>query len=74
MESGAAKLSGAEESRVKEVLEQYSEVFGEPSSLLPHMATDHRIELLPGSRPVSVRPYRYGHLQKDEIEKLVNDM
>lgn len=55
------------------LLEQYGEVFGEPQGLPPRRGTD-RIELVPGAKPVSVRPYRYGHVQKDEIEKLVNDM
>jgi hypothetical protein len=32
---------------------------------------DHKIPLIEGSSPVNVRPYRYPHYQKNEIEKIV---
>ena len=35
---------------------------------------DHHIHLLPGAEPVSVRPYKYPHFHKEEIEKLVEEM
>nr|GEZ48727.1 retrotransposon-related protein [Tanacetum cinerariifolium] len=51
--------------------------FGEklvPTTLPPHRSIDHRIHLLPETKPVNVRPYRYLHYQKGEMEKLVNEM
>ncbi|PON79578.1 hypothetical protein TorRG33x02_235330, partial [Trema orientale] len=42
---------------------------------LPSARTrDHRILLQPGAPPVNVCPYRYPHIQKAEIEKLVQEM
>ncbi|XP_068667698.1 uncharacterized protein [Aristolochia californica] len=43
--------------------------YREPISLLPLRHCDHRIRLKAGSEVVVVRPYRYPHLQKDEIER-----
>ena len=36
--------------------------------------TDHHIHLVPNSEPVNVRPYRYPHYQKAEIETQVSSM
>ncbi|XP_037497049.1 uncharacterized protein LOC119371287 [Jatropha curcas] len=47
-----------------------NEIYGLP----PRRSTDHRIALQPGQGPISVKPYKYGHIQKDEIERLVHDM
>ncbi|KAL4324350.1 hypothetical protein GQ457_11G020520 [Hibiscus cannabinus] len=46
----------------------------EPSGLPPNRGCDHRIPLKPGSGPIVVRPYRYPHFQKDEIEKQCDQM
>ncbi|XP_077226272.1 uncharacterized protein LOC143859450 [Tasmannia lanceolata] len=56
------------------ILHQFKEVFAEPSSLPPSRSTDHRILLEPNSKPVNIKPYRYPHFQKSEIEKLIKEM
>ncbi|KAK9922679.1 hypothetical protein M0R45_031133 [Rubus argutus] len=45
-----------------------------PTTLPPERKHDHRITLAPGSAPINVRPYRYAHYQKNEIEKIVKEL
>ncbi|KAJ9553883.1 hypothetical protein OSB04_017928 [Centaurea solstitialis] len=56
------------------LLDRYQELFKEPNSIPPHRVIDHRIHLFPNTKPVNVRPYRYPHYQKAEMEKLVKEM
>ena len=56
------------------LLHTYSSVFSTPSSLPPPRSHVHHIPLLTGSNPVKVKPYRYPHSQKEEIEKLVENI
>lgn len=50
---------GSFPSEIQAILDDYSAVFTIPSELPPERACDHAIPLLPGARPVNVRPYRY---------------
>jgi len=56
------------------MLSRYPQLFEEPRCLPPIRATDHHIPLLEGSNPVNVRPYRYSHFQKHEIERQIKEM
>lgn len=56
------------------LLYKYQNVFETPSGLPPPRAQDHAIPLQAGSKPVKVRPYRYPHSQKEQIEKMVREM
>ena len=49
-------------------------VFQEPEGLPPPRLFDHSIPLVPGARPVNLRPYRYSPAQKDEIERQISKM
>jgi hypothetical protein len=51
------------------LLEEFTSVFAEPSGMPPPRHRDHCINLLPGSAPVAVRPYRYPAAHKDELER-----
>ena len=53
---------------------KYPSMFGELRGLPLRRSQDHKISLLPGSGPVNVKPYRYPHYQKQEIEKMVDEM
>ncbi|XP_038986462.1 uncharacterized protein LOC120111962 [Phoenix dactylifera] len=59
---------------IKELLDEFTLLFDEPRSLPPARDVDHRIPLKEGVTAVNVRPYRYAHFQKSEIEKQVAEM
>ncbi|KAM0065899.1 putative nucleotidyltransferase, Ribonuclease H [Helianthus debilis subsp. tardiflorus] len=59
---------------LQDILNNFATVFNPPKGLPPTRSQDHHIDLLPDSKPVSVRPYRYPHFQKQEIERLVREM
>ncbi|GJS75037.1 putative mitochondrial protein [Tanacetum coccineum] len=56
------------------LLNDYGDIFTMPNTLPPNQEHEHAIVLQDGVVPVSVRPYRYPQVQKDEIEKLVRKM
>lgn len=56
------------------VLGSHEAVFRTPVGMPPSRPFDHRIHLLPNSKPVNVRPYRYPYFQKNEIEQQVKEM
>jgi hypothetical protein len=60
--------------QIKDLIQEYGEIFQTPSSLPPSRQYDHSITLLPNSTPVNTRPYRYSPDHKDEIERQVSEM
>ena len=56
------------------LLHTYKDVFVVPVGLPPPRIQNHSIPLMQGSQPVKVKPYRYPHSQKEQIEKMVQDM
>ncbi|XP_024022962.1 uncharacterized protein LOC112092044 [Morus notabilis] len=56
------------------LIHEFSEVFDIPKGLPPRRAREHGINLQAGASPPNVRPYRYPHIQKAEIERQVSDM
>ena len=61
-------------SDLQELLEQYSGLFELPQRLPHPRQHDHRIPLLDENQAIKVRPYRYPAIQKNEIERMVNEM
>ena len=70
------RMKGDEENlpMIKSLLRQYGDIFEAPKGLPPKRVIDHRILTIPEQRPMKVRPYKYGYVQKEEIEKLVTEM
>jgi hypothetical protein len=53
---------------MEDLLQSFASLFDTPT-LPPPRDRQHRIRLIPGTAPVAVRPYRYAHLQKEELER-----
>jgi len=59
---------------IQHLIEEFSELFQEPTELPPRRQCNHHIPLVPGAPPVVVRQYHYKPTLKDEIEKQVSEM
>lgn len=60
---------------ISELLNEFQDVFAEPTTLPPFRENhNHKIPLLEGSNPVNQRPYRYALYQKNEIDKMVQEL
>ncbi|XP_038995777.1 uncharacterized protein LOC120120131 [Hibiscus syriacus] len=59
---------------LQELLEEFKEVFEEPKGMLPSRQHDHAIVLKQGTQPVNLRPYRFAHHHKAEVEKQITEM
>ncbi|KAJ1703891.1 hypothetical protein LUZ63_003670 [Rhynchospora breviuscula] len=60
--------------QLQEVINSFGLVFSNPSSLPPVRSIDHQIPLKSDALPVNIRPYRFSHFQKLEIEKIVEEL
>ena len=56
------------------LLEEFDSLFAEPQGLPPERHLCHRIRLKQGAGAIAVRPYRYAHAQKDELERQCDEM
>ncbi|XP_035543593.1 uncharacterized protein LOC118347680 [Juglans regia] len=59
---------------IQHLLNNYQDIFCTPKGLPPSRTHDHSITLQPGTKPISVRPYCYPYFQKEEIEKIVQEL
>jgi hypothetical protein len=59
---------------VQSLIQQYQHLFEAPVGLPPTRSCNHSIPLLPNSKPVAIRPYRYPPKMKDVLEQQVAEM
>jgi hypothetical protein len=59
---------------IRAILTEFNDAFAEPQGLPPHRKYDHAVTLTEGASPPNVKPYRYSPMQKDEIERQVQEM
>ena len=57
--------------KLQPLMEKFDSI---PDQLPPSCDIEHHITLREGADPVKVRPYRYAHYQKEEIERQVHAM
>ncbi|XP_061355879.1 uncharacterized protein LOC133300369 [Gastrolobium bilobum] len=74
LDSELVKLQPSVHLELWQLLVEYQAFFSIPKSLPPFRFMDHAIHLEIGSKPVNVKPYRYGYHQKEEIEKQVTEL
>lgn len=56
------------------LLQEFQDVFAEPTGLPPERQCDHSIPLKHGTEPPRIRPYRVPHKQKEEMEKQIQHL
>uniref|UniRef100_A0A1J3K9P1 Retrovirus-related Pol polyprotein from transposon 17.6 n=1 Tax=Noccaea caerulescens TaxID=107243 RepID=A0A1J3K9P1_NOCCA len=69
------QLELSADSSIMKLVDQFSDIFAEPKELPPFRDNhNHRIQLVEGENPVNQRPYRSAVHQKNEIDKIVQEM
>jgi hypothetical protein len=63
-----------EQNGLNELLESYKELFRAPEGLPSIRYHDHSIPMKEGAQAINLRPYRYIGVQKDILEKMVEEM
>jgi len=57
-----------------DILQQFVDIFQPPFELPPHRTHDHAILLKENALIPNIRPYRYHHYQKAEMENIIEEM
>jgi hypothetical protein len=72
--TGAPPLLSINGKVLEDLMHHFDGVFATPVGLPSVHPYSHQIRLLPGTALVAVRPYRYAHLQKEELESQCTNM
>ncbi|KAA0045136.1 ty3-gypsy retroelement transposase [Cucumis melo var. makuwa] len=68
------KVESPVDNSIPPLLKKIADVFEWSETLPPKRGIEHYIHLKQGTNPVNVRPYRYANQQKEEMERLVDEM
>ncbi|XP_057418840.1 uncharacterized protein LOC130713055 [Lotus japonicus] len=68
------EINSSQLEELDKLLYRFDVVFQEKQGLPPGRGREHCITIQEGKGPVNVRPYRYPHHHKNEIEKQVREM
>lgn len=60
--------------QLEQLLQRYQTLFVVPKGLPPTRDLDHRIPLKDSTLAIKSKPYRYLHLQKEEIDRHVSEL
>ncbi|KAA0044655.1 reverse transcriptase [Cucumis melo var. makuwa] len=71
---GRKVIIRGDSSLTKKGMRRFEDVFEWPETLPPKRGIEHHIHLKQWTNPVNMRPYRYAHQQKEEMERLVDNM
>eukprot|EP00253_Pinus_taeda_P006192 PITA_06192 len=75
LEMLSANMTSEESPEIQDLIRKHEKVFqGLPLKMLPNREIEHKIEVKAGSDQVNIKPYRYPHHQKTEIERLIQDL
>lgn len=58
---------------IQEVLQNSKKIFKDPKELPSYRSIDHKTQLIHDAQLIQVRPYKYPHFQKIEIEKMIKE-
>lgn len=67
-------LTEEQQKQLNCLLPSFDHLFAEPTVLPPLRDYDHQITLKTDTKPVHAKPYRYHHIQKEEIERQIDNM
>ena len=74
LEMLSVSMTKEESPEIQDLTRKHEKVFQDlPMKMPPNSEIEHRIEVKAGSDPINIKPYRYPHLQKMEIERLIQD-
>ena len=68
-------LNKEEEASLRGLCEKYNEIFGLEGDKLGYSTkAEHSITLIPGTKPIYVKPYRLPQAHKEEVNRQVQEM